>query len=274
MRSEAPQASVNCKVQIGDNGVASVTIDRPPVNAMNRALYRELRDVMQSFDHRPEVNVVVLRSASARAFLAGADIKERLEAATSSAQGSGLAVDGFDPQRLIRECFWAVYDCAIPVIASVNRAALGAGLAVVACCDVVVASDQAVFGLTEIDVGLLGGSAFLSRLVGNPRMRKAFYTAERIPAQELLALGAIAAVVTDDELDQATAKLAGEIARRSGIALRLAKESFNRIEGNSLKEAYRTEQDYTTRLGTYSDSRDAMDAFLQHRRATFERASG
>lgn len=249
--------------------VCTVTIDRPPVNAMNKQMFHEIRDTFNAVNEREDINVVVLRSACDKAFLAGADLNEGLTMARPGPV-SGVAPDVLDPQSAGRESFWAIYDCVVPVIAAVNGAALGAGLAVVSCCDLIVASRRATFGLTEIDVGLLGGSAFLTRLVGPVRMRRAFYTAERIPAEVLFSYGAVGKVVEPEDLDESAQELARDIARRSPVAVRLAKASFNRVESLPFKEAYRTEQDYTARLLSFGDSAEAMSAFLEHRAPKFE----
>jgi enoyl-CoA hydratase len=243
------------------DGIVTVTIDRPPVNAMNRQMYHELADLFRSFDEQRDVRVAVLCSASERAFLAGADLRERNAARDDVVLDSG---------RVARECFWAIYDCAVPVIAAVNGAALGAGLAVVSCCDVIVASERAVFGLPEINVGLLGGGSHLLRLVGRHRLRQAFYTGERIPAEELYRLGSVAKVVTPDALLDEARALATEIAAKSPIAMRLAKEALNRVEYLPLKEGYRLEQEYTSRLRGFEDSREAAQAFMERREPRFQ----
>ena len=255
------------RIDVQDH-IATVTIDRPPVNAMNLQLYREIGEAMRSFKDDRNVRVALLTSASPRAFLAGADLRERFAA------GSGTDVKPpevvLDRGETARECFWSVLECAVPVVAAVNGAALGAGLAVVACCDVIFASERAVFGLPEINVGLLGGSSHLRRLLGPYRMRQAFLTGERIPAQELHRLGAVARVVSDDALLDEARSFAAEIARKSPIAIRLAKECLIRIDHLPFKDAYRTEQDYTARLNGYEDSREAAAAFLEKREPRFQ----
>jgi enoyl-CoA hydratase len=144
----------------------------------------------------------------------------------------------------------------------VDGAALGAGLAVVACCDIVLSTPRGRFGLPEITVGLLGGGSFLLRLVGPTRMRQAFFTGQPISAEEMLARGAIAEIVPADQLGQRARELATAIAANSPVAVRLAKESLNRAEGLPLKDAYRLEQGYTEKLRGYADSRAAMVAFF------------
>lgn len=249
------------RVEVADH-IATVTIDRPPVNAMNQQLYREIAETFASFDTNRDVRVAVLASASPRAFLAGADLRERFESG-----GPTEAV--LDTGRIARECFWSILECAVPVIAAVNGPALGAGLAVVACCDIIICAEQAVLGLPEINVGLLGGGSHLLRMVGPYRLRRAYYTGERIPAAELYRLGAVADVVPADELLPRARALAAEIARKSPIAVRLAKEALNRTEWLPFKDAYRTEQDYTARLRGFEDSAEAARAFMEQREPQF-----
>ena len=160
---------------------------------------------------------------------------------------------------------WAITDCAVPVIGAINGPALGAGLAFAACCDILIASDNATFGTTEINVGLLGASSHLSQLVGRYKAREMFFTGEVAPASELYRLGAVRAVVPRDELLPAARALAVLLAAKSPIALRLAKESMNRVENLPLMDAYRTEQDYTARLQGFEDATEARQAYLDKR---------
>jgi enoyl-CoA hydratase len=160
---------------------------------------------------------------------------------------------------------WAITDCAVPVIGAINGPALGAGLAFAACCDILIASDNATFGTTEINVGLLGASSHVSKLVGRYKAREMFFTGEVVPAWELHRLGSVRAVVPRADLIATARELAVTLASKSPIALRLAKESMNRVEYLPLKDAYRTEQDYTARLQGYEDAAEARAAYLEKR---------
>jgi enoyl-CoA hydratase len=148
-----------------------------------------------------------------------------------------------DPARQVRDAMWAITDCAVPVIGAINGPALGAGLAFAACCDILLAAEGARFGTTEINVGLLGASSHLSLLVGRYKAREMFFTGEQVPASELYRLGAVRAVVPRERLLDEALALARQLAAKSPIALRLAKESMNRVEYLPLKDAYRTEQE-------------------------------
>jgi enoyl-CoA hydratase len=151
------------------------------------------------------------------------------------------------------------------VIAAVNGLALGAGAALVACCDVIVASDTAAFSLPEIDVGVLGGARHLQRLVGVWKTREMMLTGERVPAQELHRLGAVSQVVPSADLAAAAQELAVRMASKSPLAVRMAKQSMNRVEHLSLEEGYQLEQDYTSRVTPLADAKEARRSWQEKR---------
>jgi enoyl-CoA hydratase len=244
-----------------DEGVATVTFDRPPVNAIDRASMDELRRIFDSFEADRSVRAAIFTSAGSRAFIAGVDL------ATVGDAGAKEVPPGemIDPGRPAREAMWAITDCAVPVIAAVNGPAIGAGLAFAACCDIILASDNATFGTTEINVGLLGASAHVSSLVGRHKAREMFFTGELVPAADLHRIGAVREVVPLDDLLPTARALAATLAAKSPIALRMAKASMNQVEGLPLKEAYRIEQTYTDRLVRFEDSTEAREAFFAKR---------
>lgn len=245
--------------------VATVTLDRPPVNAVDRSTLVAIRDTFLSLEERPDVRAVVFTAAGDRAFMAGAD----LESAGDPPQGASPA-DRLDPGRVAREAMWAVVDCPVPVIGAINGPAIGAGVAFAACCDILVAAEHATFGALEINVGLLGASAHLSMLVGRYKAREMFFLGEKVPAAEMYRLGAVRKVVAAEELMVEALLVARSLAGKSPIAMRLAKESINRVEGLPLKEAYRIEQDYTARLLGFEDSAEARRAYLEKRPAEWK----
>jgi enoyl-CoA hydratase len=239
--------------------IATVTLDRPPVNAVDRTALAAIRDAFRSLDDRKDVRAAIFTAAGQRAFMAGAD----LDAVVTPEQQSATHVT--DPGVIAREAMWSITDCAVPVIGAINGPAVGAGLAFAACCDIIVAAEHATFGALEINVGLLGASAQLSLMVGRHKAREMFFLGEKVPAAELHRLGAIRSVVPADSLMTVARDLAQQLAAKSPIALRLAKESMNRVEFMPLKEAYRTEQDYTNRLMAFEDSSEARSAYLEKR---------
>ncbi len=249
------------RLDVVDN-VATVTLDRPPVNAVDTGTFAEIIDVFSGFADDRDVRVAVFTAAGDRAFMAGVDLQSVGPRERGAETPASLVTD---PARMARDAMWAITDCAVPVIGAINGPALGAGLAFAACCDILVASDNARFGTTEINVGLLGASAHLSLLVGRHKAREMFFTGEQVAAAELHRLGAVRSVVPLAELAGAARDLALALAAKSPIALRLAKESMNRVEHLPLKEAYRTEQDYTARLLGFEDAAEARNAFMEKR---------
>ncbi|HEV3367472.1 MAG TPA: enoyl-CoA hydratase-related protein [Acidimicrobiales bacterium] len=244
--------------------VATVTLDRPPVNAIDRGTMAEIRDAFRSFDDNREVRAAIFTAAGDRAFMAGVDLRSVGQPADPADEVAPTLVT--DPPRVARDAMWAITDCAVPVIGAINGPALGAGLAFAACCDMLVAAEGARFGAPEINVGLLGASAHVSMLVGRYKAREMYFTGEEVSAAELHRLGAVREVVPREDLLATAQALAQGLAAKSPIALRLAKESMNRVEYLSLKEAYRTEQDYTARLSRFDDATEARSALAEKRR--------
>jgi enoyl-CoA hydratase len=261
------------RMQIADR-IATITIARPPVNALAHRTFVELKEAFDGLSARRDVNVAVLTADGDRAFCAGVDLNDspRRHRTDGRFADDGPRTDPrdqVDPGRAPRECFWAIYDCSIPVIAAVDGAAIGAGAAIVACCDLVVASRRARLALTEINIGVLGGVKHAQRMLGPFLSKRMFLTGEFVDAEELYRRGAIEAVVEPEALMPAAMELAWAIASKSPIAVRLAKESANRVEYMDLKAGYRTEQDYTIRVKRYRDSDEARIAWLEKRDPVF-----
>lgn len=243
-----------------EDGVAVVTFERPPVNALTRGVLRDIAEVFGSFSNDRTVSAAIFCARGERAFIAGQDLHE-VSAGSADTGPSSLV----DRGRVARDAFAAIRECAVPVVAAVDRAVIGGGVALVACCDIIVASDRATFALTEINMGLLGASAHLVRMVGPYRAREMFLTGRSASAAELAAAGAISRVVAPEEVREAAFEYARTLTAKSPLALRLAKESMNRTEHLRFDEGYRIEQDYTARLLALEDSQEARNAFFEKR---------
>jgi enoyl-CoA hydratase len=237
-------------------GIAEVVMDNPPVNALTVAGWFELARMLRDLGEDPAVRVVVLR-AEGRGFNAGVDIKEM------------QATDGFDAligaNRGCFAAFAAVYECAVPVIAAVNGYCLGGGVGLVGNADIVVASEDATFGLPEVDRGALGAATHLARLVPQHRMLAMVYTAATITAAELHEFGSVLRVVPLDELRGAAMEIATEIAAKSPTVIRAAKESLNGIDPIDVKRSYRYEQGFTFELNLSGVADEHRDAFVGKR---------
>ncbi|HZU80171.1 MAG TPA: enoyl-CoA hydratase family protein [Acidimicrobiales bacterium] len=242
-------------------GTAEVVIDVPPVNALDVAAWFALADALTAAGRDPEVRVVVLR-AEGRGFCAGVDIKE------IQARGDEALVG---VNRGCAAAFAAVYDCEVPVVAAVQGFCLGGGIGLAGNADIVVAADDATFGLPEVDRGALGAATHLARLVPQHRMRQMVYTAEPVTAAEMAAYGSLAAVVPRDELVEAAYAIADKIAAKSPTILRRAKESLNGIDPIDVKRSYRFEQGFTYELHVRGVADEQRQAFVDKREADTSR---
>ncbi len=216
--------------------------------------------MVRSLGDDPTVRVVVLR-AEGRGFNAGVDIKEM-----QASEGFGALIGA---NRGCYAAFAAVYECAVPVISAVHGFCLGGGIGLVGNSDIIVASDDATFGLPEVDRGALGAATHLARLVPQHKMRAMVYTSATATAQELHHFGSVLRVVPRDELRDAALEVAGEIAAKSATVIRAAKESLNGIDLYDVKRSYRFEQGFTFELNLSGVADQARDAFVEKRDAGF-----
>jgi enoyl-CoA hydratase len=243
---------------IDDRGIAEVVMDCPPVNALTVPQWFELAGALDRLGRDPSVRVVVLR-AEGRGFNAGVDIKEM------------QATEGFSAligaNRGCFAAFAAVYDCAVPVIAAVHGFCLGGGIGLVGNSDIVIASDDAYFGLPEVDRGALGAATHLARLVPQHKARQMVYTSATATAGELAAWGSVLRVVPREELRDAALDVAASIAAKSPTVIRAAKESLNGIDLWDVKRSYRFEQGFTFELNLSGVSDELRDAFVDKREA-------
>ncbi|WP_326631085.1 MULTISPECIES: enoyl-CoA hydratase family protein [unclassified Streptomyces] len=217
-------------------GVSVVTVDHPPVNALPVQGWYDLADALRTAGRDPEVRCVVL-AAAGRGFNAGVDIKEMQR---DSGHDTLIGAN-----RGCFEAFAAVYDCEVPVVAAVHGFCLGGGVGLAGNADAIVASDDATFGLPELDRGALGAATHLARLVPQHLMRALYYTSRTVTAAELHAHGSVWRVVPRAELQDAALELAGEIARKDGYLIRLAKAAINGIDPVDVRRSYRFEQGFT-----------------------------
>jgi enoyl-CoA hydratase len=249
------------QVEIADH-VATLTLDSPPVNALTRTLNDELTLALDRISELDDVRVVVLTGAG-KVFCAGADLKGRADVI----KGPG---DLPAHSRRTRECFHAIRECAKPVVAAINGAALGSGLAMVASSDILVASDKASLGLPEVDVGLLGGCRHAMRLFSHSRLRRMALTGLRVDGAELYRLGIVEACTRPEDLLPTAREIARAIAAKSPASTRMGKHTLNVIEAMSLRDGYRYEQDMTAQIAKTEDAREAQLAFKEKRAPVFK----
>lgn len=249
--------STSVTVSRPQDGTALVTVDRPPVNALPVQDWFDLADAVRAAGRDPGVRCVVL-AAAGRGFNAGVDIKEMRRTPGHAAL--------LGANRGCYEAFAAVYDCEVPVVAAVQGHCLGGGVGLVGNADAIVASDDATFGLPELDRGALGAATHLARLVPPHLMRALYYTSRTVTAAELHRHGSVWEVVPRDALLAAALRLAGEIAAKDGYLLRLAKAAINGIDPVDVHRSYRFEQGFTFEANLSGVADRHRDAFAQNRR--------
>jgi len=238
-----------------------LTLDRPPVNVLSRPVLEELAVRLDEAESDPEVRVVVLASASPKAFAAGADIKEMAPLGPAEAR-----VHGGRGQSVTRR----IERLPLPVIAAVHGVALGGGCEVALACDFILASDDATFGQPEINLGVMpgwGGTRRLPRRIGPARARRWILTGAPVAAAEAYDAGLLDRVVPRSELLPAAFALAEELAQKPPLALAAAKYALLKAIDPEIDAGLAYELDLWARLFGTEDQREGMRAFLEKRAA-------
>jgi enoyl-CoA hydratase len=248
-----------------EKGIATITFNRPEVlNALNETCLEEFSRAIGVIAGDEDVRVLILTGAGEKSFVAGADIKEflkfnALKAKTFSEKGHHIV------HRL--------QDLPIPVIAAVNGFALGGGCEVVLACDFVYASENAMFGLPEINLGIIpgfGGTQRLPRIIGKNRAKEMIFTGKMIPAAEAHAMGLVNKVCSQEQLMDEVLKVAGIIVSKGKVSLRAAKQAINNGMDVDLKTGCRIENDAFAICLTSPDAMEGTKAFLEKREARFK----
>ncbi len=244
-----------------DDQIGIVKLNRPKVlNALNHELMDELVTALEAFDRNDSIRVIIL-TGSERAFAAGADIKEMSDETTVSI----MLKDRFATWDRIR-------NIKKPIIAAVSGFALGGGCELVMNCDIIVASETAQFGQPEINIGVIpgaGGTQRLTRVIGKHKAMELILTGRPITAAEAHALGLVNKVAPVELYFDAAKELAREIAKKSPIAVRLAKEAVLKTFDTSISEGLQFERKNFYMLFASEDQKEGMRAFLEKRPASF-----
>jgi enoyl-CoA hydratase len=241
--------------------VAWLELHRPQaLNALNAEIMEELTRCLEQMDAREDIRVIVV-SGDDRAFAAGADIKEMAEASH---------IDMYLRNNIAR---WdRVRRVSKPVIAAVSGFALGGGCELAMCCDLIVASETAQFGQPEINLGVMpgaGGTQRLTRALGKARAMDMILTGRMLSAQEALERGLVARVASKGTWREETLALAKDMAKKSPLALRLAKECVLKAFETPLAEGLEYERRSFYMMFGSHDQVEGMKAFIEKRPATF-----
>jgi len=248
-----------------DGGLVTVTLNRPAqLNAINRAMSRELDEVVTSLEHDPAARVVLLTGAGSKAFMAGADISEFQ--GVTPVEALDAAVEALDPLAEGQGLHQVT-------IAAVNGFALGGGCELTQCCDQVLASEAARFGQPEINLGVIpgaGGTQRLARLLGLRRAKEMNLLGETVDAVEAHRIGLVNRVVPPDRLLAEARAVADKLLARAPVALRMIKEAMNEGYDLDLPKGLAIEAKAWAVAFSTDDAREGVAAFLEKRKARFQ----
>jgi enoyl-CoA hydratase len=254
--------SVNSILVDKKDGIAMVTINRPEVrNALDTAAWQRLRAVIAELDYDDDVRVIIITGAGEKAFIAGADL---------NALKVRSSVETFYSQN--GDCIEAIENVSKATIAMVNGFCLGGGLEVALGCDIRMASDDAKFGQTELNVGILpgfGGTQRLPRAVGLAKAKELIFTGKIISAAEAEKIGLVNHVVPKAELLAETMKLAASIAAKSAIGVKSAKLAVNKGYDGPLATGLKLEKFAQSFMFSTEDHLEGINAFLEKRPPQF-----
>jgi enoyl-CoA hydratase/carnithine racemase len=237
------------------DAVATIRLNRPPMNALSSTVQTLLRDFAAEVTERDDVRVVIIYGGP-KIFAAGADIKEMV---------------GWDYQEMLRRSaaltgsFSAIASIPKPVIAAITGYALGGGCELALCADLRFAADNAKFGQPEIRLGVIpgaGGTQRLPRLIGPSRAKEMIFTGRNVAAEEALRIGLVDRVVPAAEVYEAALALASDLAKGPALALRAAKEVINAGLGVDLATGLEYERTQFAALFATEDRTRGMTSFL------------
>lgn len=239
--------------------IGIVTYNKPPVNAIDADVYNEFRMMFDGINIRDDIRVCILR-AEGKMFAPGNDVND-LNLLKPTIVEEYL--------NIVKSGIGAVYGCRVPLIAAVNGAAMGAGMAVAACCDFIIASEKAVFGIPEIKVGIVGAAEFADLMVPRKVVNYMALTGKSLTAKEIEHYGGVLKVVPPDQLMDECMKLANDLMASGPIILRMFKKALQTNLDARLIEKYNVEGAYTTKYCAYDDFNEASKSFLEKRKPVF-----
>ncbi|MFB6164441.1 MAG: enoyl-CoA hydratase/isomerase family protein [Haloarculaceae archaeon] len=247
-----------------EDHVTTITVDRPDrLNALNVETLEALDEALDEAERR-DTRALVITGAGDDAFVAGADIAYMKDMGVDEAQRYA---------RLGHRVVNRVDEFFAPVIAAVNGYAFGGGCELALAADLRVASERAVLGQTELDLGIVpgwGGTQRLARLVGDETARRLVFFAERVDAQDADQMDLVGEVVAHDELDDYVQEMAADLAARPAFALQAAKEALNQVHRMHLDSGLQYEQRLWSGLFGTADQTEGMTAFVEDREPEWE----
>ncbi|HEU5470109.1 MAG TPA: enoyl-CoA hydratase-related protein [Actinophytocola sp.] len=240
-----------------EDGIGTIRLDRPPMNALNKQVQEEIRAAARQASERPEVRAVIVYGGQ-KVFAAGADIKEMAELSY---------VDMAERAGPLSASFAAVAEIPKPTVAAVTGYALGGGLELALCCDRRVAGDNAKVGQPEILLGIIpgaGGTQRLARLIGPSKAKDIVYTGRFVEAGEALALGIVDEVVAPDDVYEAALRWARQFAAGPARALAAAKAAIDNGLDTDLATGLKVESQVFAALFATEDQKTGMRSFIEN----------
>jgi methylglutaconyl-CoA hydratase len=239
-----------------------ISLNRPRVhNAFNAVMIRELQTAFADAGKDPATRLVVL-TGNGESFCAGADLNWMREIIRYSFE------QNLEESLAIADLLQAIYTLPKPTIARVNGTAIGGGNGLFSACDIAVASERAVFGLSEVKIGLVPAaiSPYVIRRIGESRAREFFLTGERFDARRALEVGLVNTVTPHDELEAKIGGLAKLLLGSGPEAIAKSKELIRKVPGMGFDEARRYTAEVIARLRVSAEGQEGMAAFLEKRR--------
>jgi enoyl-CoA hydratase len=249
---------------IREEQLAVVTINHPPVNALNKQVMDDLEKAFAELAEDKSVGAVIITGAGEKAFVAGADISEF--PTLSSANGERLSRRG----QLV---FQQIADFPAPVIAAVNGFALGGGMELALACDIRVLAENAKVGLPEVTLGIFpgyGGTQRLPRFIAAGKAKELIFTGDMIDAAEAHRIGIADHLVPPGEALARAREIAAKILKRGPVAVRLAKQAVNQGLEQTLADGQKTEAWLFGKLCDTEDQKEGANAFLEKRKPVFK----
>lgn len=244
--------------------VATIYLNRPPVNALNKKLFEELHQLLDDIEHHDEVKAVIITGKGERAFAAGADITEM----------SHLDATGIEKMnRISRKAFAKIENLSKPVIAAVNGLALGGGCELALCCDFRIFSEKVKIALPEISLAIIpggGGTQRLQRLIGQARAKELLYFGDMMNAQDALLCGLANKTVPHEQLLEACNEWANKLAEKPAVAMRMMKTAVNTGANMDLENALTLEASCFGITFATQDREEGMNAFVEKRKPLYQ----
>jgi len=246
-----------------ENEVATITLNRPPMNPLNGQIFKELTQAADELESDPTVRAIVITGAGDKAFAAGADVTE---------MAALTPVEVYSFCQVSRAAFERIEGLSKPIIAAISGLALGGGCELALCCDFRLAADNAKFGQPEISLGIIpgaGGTQRLPRLIGAAKAKELILLGNIIDASAALGLGLVNNVVPADSLLEEAQKLAKKLASKPAVAVAMAKSAINTGLNMDISSALTLEiQCFVTAFAS-EDRKEGIGAFMEKRKPNF-----